>query len=77
MQLESANRSVPMQRFRLFTGARRKTADEFATPGRRTVTADGFTVELDLSGQVLAVGGRSTGTLTSNEPTKPALPRRR
>lgn len=43
-----------MQWFRVGTGARR-TGDEFAVPGRRTVTVDGFTVELDLSSQVLAV----------------------
>jgi len=30
-------------------------ADEFAVPGKRTVVTDGFSVELDLSSQVLAV----------------------
>lgn len=36
-------------------GARRTAAPDFAAPGRRTVTADGFKVELDLTSQVLAI----------------------
>jgi hypothetical protein len=35
--------------------ARRPVALEFAVPGRRTVTTDGFKVELDLTSQVLAI----------------------
>jgi len=35
--------------------ARRTAAHEFGVPGRRTVTARGFKVELDLSSQVLAI----------------------
>jgi hypothetical protein len=44
-----------MQPFHVFTRARRTTADEFVVTGKRTVTGDGFKVELDLSSQVLAI----------------------
>jgi hypothetical protein len=37
------------------SGARRTAANKFMVPARRTVTVDGFKVELDLSSQVLAV----------------------
>jgi hypothetical protein len=36
-------------------GSRRRSAHEFGVPGRRTVTSNGFKVELDLSTQVLEI----------------------
>ena len=41
--------------------------EQIHVPGTRTVTGDGFKVELDLSSQVLAVEAPIDFTLTSNE----------